>query len=454
MRLMRTVSFAAMLSLTTAAFGAVTPEEAKQLGTTLTEFGAEKAGSADGSIPAYSGGLTTAPAGYDPSSGKLFDPFPDEKPLFRIDAKSVDKYKDSLTAGVLEIFKQYPDFFIDVYPSHRTVAYPKWVLDNTIKNATTAKLTGKVEGDGVIDAYGGLPFPIPKNGYEAVWNYFLRWEPANWLFRNDSWLVTPGHKTLLGNFTNVLGVFYYDKTQTRLPDTYYFKQLDLGNAPSSQVGYNLVLSFSINYSDSDQLNWVYTPGQRRVRVAPEFEYDTPAANFGGALTYDEVFLYSGRPDRFNFKLLGKKDLYVPYNVAKPNLPGVTSDAINTVHYPNPELIRWEKHRVWVVEATLKPEKRHILSKKVFYFDEDSWNILEFDGYDHADKLYRIGFGYPYPIYDKTQPFLCGFSYALIDLTKSVYFNAWVGPQNEVRVFDKPVDPVIFTPGHLTSSGVR
>jgi len=452
---MRTTLSVLAMALSGIATAAVTPEEAKQLGgATLTEFGAERAGNADGSIPAYTGGMTTAPAGYDPAAGRLFDPFPNEKPLMRIDSKNMDKYKGSLTSGAIAMLQQYPDFYLNVYTTHRTAAYPKWVLDNTIKNATTAELTGKVEGDGVKNAFAGLPFPIPKNGYEAIWNYSLRWQPTFWKFQNDSWLVTPGHKTLLGNFTNYLGSAYYDTTKTSLTDPYYYKQLDIGNAPSSQVGYNLLLSFSIDYSESDQLNWVYTPGQRRVRVAPEFTYDTPAANFGGALTYDEVFLYSGRSDRFDFKIVGKKEMYVPYNVGKPNVAGVTTDDFNTPRFPNPDLLRWEKHRVWEVEATLKPGKRHILSKRVFFLDEDSWNIVATDGYDQAGKLYRVGFGLPTPMYDAKSPFLLGYSYFLVDLTKSVYFNAWVGPQNEVRVIDKPLDSVMFTPQQLAARGIR
>lgn len=443
------------IGIVESAGAAISAEEAKQLGgATLTLFGAEKAGNADGSIPAYTGGMTTAPKGYDASAGKVPDPFADEKPLFQIDAKNLAQYKASLGEGALAIFAQYPDFRMDVYPTHRTAAYPQWVLDNTVKNATTAELTGAIEGDGVKNSYGGLPFPIPKDGYQAMWNYFLRWQPTNWLFQNDSWLVTPGHKTLLGNFTNYLGLPYYDQSKTKLDDPYYFKQLDVGNAPSSQVGYNLILSFSSNYSEANQLNWVYTPGQRRVRVAPEFTYDTPAANFGGALTYDEVFLYSGRLDRYDFRLIGKKELYVPYNVGKPNQKEATVDAFNTVRYPNPDFIRWEKHRVWVVEATLKQGKRHTVPKKVFYFDEDSWNILETDGYDSAGKLYRVGFGLPVPIYDAKQPFLCGYSYFLLDLTKSVYFNAWVGPHNVIKVLDKPLDMGLFTPQRLAATGVR
>lgn len=436
-------------------YAAVSAEEAKQLGgDKLTLFGAEKAGNADGSIPAYEGGYTSIPSGFNPAAGLVPDLFPSEKPLYSINSKNYSQYKDQLTEGAIATIEQYPEFRLDVYPTHRTAAYPKWVLDNTVKNATTAKLTGTVEGDGVENAYGGLPFPIPKNGYEAIWNYFLRYQPTFWEFDNDSWLVTPGHKTLLGNFANYLGLAYYDQSKSSLSDPYFFKQLDVGRAPSSQVGYNLVLQFSINYSKTNQLNWVYTPGQRRVRVAPEFTYDTPAANFGGALTYDEVFLYSGRPDRFNFKLIGKKEMIVPYNVAKPNQAGVTTDQFNTPRFPNPDLLRWEKHRVWVVEATLKDGKRHINPKKIFYFDEDSWNLLGTDSFDRAGKLYRVGFGLPYAVPDAKQPFLCGYSYFLLDLTKGVYFNAWVGAHNKVKVFDKPLDHAMFTPQQLSATGIR
>lgn len=152
------------------AIAAVTAEEAKQLGTTLTAFGAEKAASADGAIPEYAGGLTKPPADFVPNSGKWPDPFKDEKPLLSVNAANMAQYADQLTPGVQALLQRFPDYRLDVYPTHRTMHYPQWVLDNTAKNATSAKLVGKIEGDGVEGAFGGIPFPIPKSGYEVMWN--------------------------------------------------------------------------------------------------------------------------------------------------------------------------------------------------------------------------------------------------------------------------------------------
>src|SRR5262245_49512754 len=121
------------------AFAAVSAEEAKQLGTTLTVFGAEKAGNKDGTIPAYTGGLTTPPAGFNKASGIRPDPYADEKPVFSIDAKNMDQHADKLTEGTKALMKKFPSYRIDVYPTHRTVAYPELVLDATLKNAVNAK---------------------------------------------------------------------------------------------------------------------------------------------------------------------------------------------------------------------------------------------------------------------------------------------------------------------------
>jgi hypothetical protein len=98
----------------------VTADEAKQLGTTLTQVGAEKAGNKEGTIPEYTGGLTTAPAGFDKGKGVRPDPFASEKPVASIDAKNMDKYADKLSEGTKALMQANADYRIDVYPTHRT----------------------------------------------------------------------------------------------------------------------------------------------------------------------------------------------------------------------------------------------------------------------------------------------------------------------------------------------
>ena len=120
---------------------AASADEIKKLGGELTLVGAEKAGNKDGTIPPYTGGLTTPPASYQKGSGVRPDPYASEKPLLSIDAKNMAQHADNLTEGVKGMMKKYPTFRADIYPSHRTVAYPKFVTDNTQKCAATATTT-------------------------------------------------------------------------------------------------------------------------------------------------------------------------------------------------------------------------------------------------------------------------------------------------------------------------
>ena len=77
------------------AWAAVSAEEAAKLGSSLTPMGAEASGNG-AEIPAWDGGLTRAPEGYD-GDGRYVDPFPGDKELFRIDQSNVDQYRDKLT---------------------------------------------------------------------------------------------------------------------------------------------------------------------------------------------------------------------------------------------------------------------------------------------------------------------------------------------------------------------
>ena len=104
--------------------------------------------------------------------------------------------------------------------------------------------------------------------------------------------------------------------------------------------------------------WQYLPGQRRVRRAPTISYDTPNPGATGLMTYDDVFMFNGSLDRYDWKLIGKKELYIPYNCYKPQLKVPLTEKCLGGH-PDPEYWRWELHRVWVVEGTVKPGKRHV-----------------------------------------------------------------------------------------------
>lgn len=442
------------------AYAKVTAQQAAQLGgPVLTAFGAEKAGSADGTIPPYTGGLNSIPAGITvPPKTFPPDPFPNDKVLFSINSSNVGKYAASLTPGTVALMRKDSTYRIDVYPTRRTAYYPQWVLDNTRKNATTGELVGPVEGDGVANAYGGIPFPIPQNGYELLWNNELKWQGVAWTEFSWEFFVDPnGHRTLNNATEGDEAFLFYDKSKTAMDNIFFQKDIQRTFAPAAADGALDLIEYPINYGTSDSTIYTYTVGQRRVRLAPEFKYDTPVAQAGGMFTYDEIDLWQGRADRFNFKIAGKKEIYIPYNCYKINQPSTSEADLFTPGHMNPDYVRWEKHRVWVLESTLKPGKRHIYSRRTFYVDEDTWAIVASEGYDQADRLYRVGYSLSYPLYYASEPFTFAISFLFYNLNTVGYsFTGYMGGETHghVDVLDKPQSRSYFNPESLAGAGIR
>lgn len=395
-------------------FAAVSAQKAQELGTTLTLFGANPDASADGMIPKYTGGLSKAdaPAAYDPDKSQHYiNPWKNEKPLYTVTNDNLAKYKKFLSPGTIFLFKRWPDFKINVYPTHRSIRYDKWFLDNTVKNATTAKLAGSVEGDSVVgaasddQAYQGIPFPILNSskdggGYEAMWNNMFRFAPPVSLMHGDSYMVdSAGNVNSLPSFTA-----YYMHPWSSKGD--YFR----GQAYNAVYGFNTLLTSPPTQAGVDFLNyytpdsaatppiWFYTPGQRRVRRAPNFSYDVPMSAYDGILFWDEPWGFLGRMDRFNFKVVGKQEMLVPYNNFKLTNTESADQTLGPKHV-NPSAMRWEMHRVWKVVATLKPDARHAYSKRVFFIDEDSWAIILAETYDHSGKQWKETQNLVWPAYD-------------------------------------------------------
>ncbi|MDH4561227.1 DUF1329 domain-containing protein [Pseudomonas sp. BN414] len=420
----------------------------------LTPWGAIKGANADGSIPVYSDAPTQPPAGFSGEAGHYPDPFANEKPLYSVSNGNQGQYADVLTDGVKELLKRFPSYRVDVYPTHRTHRYSTWELQQIAKNATSAKLVG--EGDGVEGSYGPVPFPKPSNGYEVLWNHYNRSEPAAFQFRAWGYLVdASGRPTLIEDLSLKTLKLVHDQRKTSLEGPYKQKTRMTYQGPASQSGTQLLWFYSQNYSKDNQIFYSYTPGQRRVRIAPEFAYDTPVASKGGAIVYDEVSLFEGRPDRFDFKIVGRKEIIVPYNNNRMNEPSATKESVLGKNFISPDWMRWEKHRVWVLEANLKPGKRHIYSKRRFYVDEDSWAILASESYDQAGKLYRVGMMNPVLMYD-TGTQWCN-SFIIYDLIKNNYsISVWLGgnERNFLKAQKELFAEKEFTPEAVQASGVR
>ena len=433
---------------------AVSPQEAEKLGTSLTPLGAEKAGNADGSIPAWTGGLAKNAGAVD-SKGFLADPFANEKPLFVITAATVDKYKDKLSDGQIAMFKRYPETYkIPVYPTHRTAALPAQIYESAKRSALN--VTPINDGNGLANFTGDryYAFPIPKNGVEVIWNHITRYHGGN--LRRTITQATPQSN---GDFTvirfkdevavpQLLGDLQPGSDQNVLS---YFKQEV--TAPARLAGNVLLVHETLDQVVEPRKAWIYNAGQRRVRRAPQVAYDGVGTSSDGLRTTDNFDMFSGAPDRYDWKLVGKKEMYIPYNSYKLDSPNLKySDVIKAGHI-NQELTRYELHRVWEVVATVKPNERHVYAKRHMYIDEDTWQVALADHYDGRGQLWRVAEGHAQFYYDHQVP-----AYtveALYDLIAGRYIA--LGMKNEEkRSFEFGIEAKAgdYTPAALRSSGVR
>jgi hypothetical protein len=429
------------------AFAAIEPSHA-QLGTTLTAFGAEKAGNADGSIPAYEGGLTTAPAGYKKGDGLLPDPYAADKPLLSITGANAAQYAPQLTQGAQALLARYPDSFrVDVYPTHRSVAFPKAVTDTTAGCATTASTTQ--DGQSMKGCLAGFPFPMPKTGAEAMWNHLVRFEGQATQTKYRNFNVNGGKPTLAVEAMATNEYPYWDASKKSV-DTYWRLKL-VYSGPARRAGEAILLVDPLDYTKEGRRAWQYLPGQRRVKLAPDLAHDTPSPGTSGASTYDDTFLFNGSMERYTFALVGKKEMIVPYNDYKLSYATTEAELFKPEHL-NPDVVRWEKHRVWVVDANLAPGKRHVYSKRRFYIDEDSWTILASDEYDGRGQLYRAGFAYQTPRYDLPAPNATVFGH--YDLVSGIYTLVGWAAQTGGLKFTAPLSDKEWTADAIAGNGLR
>ncbi len=428
----------------------ITAAEAAKLGNELTPLGAVKAANADGTIPAWTGGITTPPAGYKPGDHHP-DPFAGDKVLLTITGANADQYAAKLTPGHLALLKAYDTFKMKVYPTHRSAAYPQRIYDATKRVSQTAKVVQG--GDGITGAVMGIPFPIPKTGVEVIWNHLTR-------FRSDLAARKTGQAvpTRSGNYTMVVfedefNVVYSQEGQTEESlqnKILYFKQKVV--APARLAGGILLVHETLDQVKEPRSAWLYNPGQRRVRRAPNVAYDNPGTASDGMRTSDQFDMFNGAPDRYDWKLIGKKEMYVPYNNYALHSDKLKYDDILTPLHVNPEHLRYELHRVWVVDATIKDGTSHLYKRRTFYVDEDSWQILAVDQYDNRDQLWRVSEGFSINYYDV--PMFWTTLEVHTDLQAGRYLA--IGLDNEYDMYDFDIVRNLedYTPAALRREGVR
>ena len=435
---------------------AVSPQEAARLGADLTPLGGEKAGNAAGTIPAWDGGLNSAAKAGFPAlkpGARQPDPFASDKPLFRIDATNMAKYADQLTEGHKALLKQYAGtYYLNVYPTHRTAAVPQRIYDATKRVATTAMLAAG--GNGVTGSVEGIPFPIPKQGVEVFWNHVLRYRADAAKREIGQAAVSPNGTYEMVKFHDEFDVIY------SLPGA---KEADLHNvilyfiqetvAPARIAGEILLVHETLDQTKERRLAWIYNAGQRRVRRAPDVAFDNPGTAADNLRTSDQFDMYNGSPERYDWKLVGKKEIIVPYNAYKLHTAKTkASDVIRPLHL-NQEQTRYELHRVWVVDSVLKPGQRHLYKRRTLYVDEDSWQILAVDCYDNHDQLYRFQEGHGIEYYDVPSYWVT--MEVTYDLSQRRYLA--LGFEDDVnRTYDFSIKrtPQDYTPAALQVRGTR
>lgn len=440
------------LPFTLALLAACTLAQAKQtdagkLDGALTPIGAERAANADGSIPAWDGGLRAGAAPIS-ANGDYADPFAAEKPLYTVTKDNLAKYQGVLSPGQQAMFKRYPDYRMNVYPSHRSASLPKDYLAESRANL------GKVElSDGGYGLKGynfGVAFPEPTEALEVLWNHLTRFRGGS--VRRQFASATVQEK---GDFTVVdydaLSAFR-ERIQGLDPaSNLLFYNRILTNSPSRYAGEVTLVQEPLNQVAESRSAWQYIPGQRRVRRAPTVAYDSSARYSFGQVVSDSVDGYNGAPDRYDWKLIGKQELLVGYNAYKLASKGVKYADVLKPGYLNPDLARFEKHRVWVVEATLKPGARHVYAKRRFYFDEDTWQVMASDIYDSHGELWRSYESHLYVMHDIQLPITA--VETTYDLISGRYATNYMTNEEQQKMeFGAPMQAAEFTPAQLKRLG--
>ena len=407
---------AAVFALTaTLAWAKATPDEIARLGRDLTPVGAEKAGNKENTIPAWDGGLTKPPAGFDIKKGYA-DPFASEKPLFTITNANAEQYKDKLSVGQLAMLKKYPTFKMIVFPSHRTAAYPDNVMEDVRKFAGSADLAANANGV-VGSGASTVPFPVPKKGEEVLWNDNLRWRGGG-VERDWNW-----HTVQSSGDSYKVGVrerFIFENAGYLEPkrDNQSFVITVEYTSPPTLEGTIYLAWDTLDQSKQARQGWIYNAGQRRVRRIPDLCCDFNPDGTDGMRFTDQYDGWNGTTERYDWKLLGKRELYVPYNTYKLTDKSLKPADVLHKNHLNPDLMRYELHRVWAVEGTLKAGARHVIAKRTMFIDEDTWQLVVADLYDSRGNLWRYQDGPTIQYYDVQVPWYALFT--IHDLTSGGY----------------------------------
>ncbi|MEM9302182.1 MAG: DUF1329 domain-containing protein [Pseudomonadota bacterium] len=361
----------------------------------LTPLGAPIAGEAPW-IPAWSGGITTPPGDYGGAGETHPDPFGDDEPIARLTATDTGDFGELLPAGLRALLDTYADTArIDVYPSRRSHSAPAFVYENTERNGVTAALVDG--GNGFEGASAGIPFPAPENALEIYWNHVARWRGQAVEARSADLIVYPNGR-VSRTVRETLARFDYYLPAAEEPQTNrLFSLLSRTVGSGRNSGSAALVHETINQEAEARSSWAWDAGRRRVLRAPLLAFDQPLNTMDGLMTADDVDLINGSPARFDWEIVGRKAMVVPYNNYR--LAAYDRDELALPGHLAPDALRYEVHRVWIIEGRLREEWRHPYHRRVLYVDADSWTALVAESYDADGSLWRVGVNYPKNYYE-------------------------------------------------------
>lgn len=413
----------------------------------LTPIGAEKSASQDGAIPAWTGGYDASlrSQSYD-ANGALINPYADDKPLFVITADNVDDYRKWLSAGHQALFTLYPDYQMPVYPSRRSVGYAQAIYDATLANEGKSNLLGS---DSLVDAMLGFPFRRPEHGAQAIWNHRVRYrgdsmaaEFASVAQRpNGDWSKFVVELKVRFDYGNLANPGQASGKNLLL---YYFTRTLW---PSQARGASVLAHDTIDVDHSARKIWAAGGGYKKVLRIPPIGYDFPNPGSEGLQFVDMIDMYNGAFNRYDWRLVGKREMFIPYNAYELNARDVSYQQLLGPHFINPAYTRYEKHRVWVVEAVKRSGTNHHFRKRRFYLDEDSWGIVMVDGFNATNRLWKFQEGHTVAQYDiqaaTTMPEI------VYDLAEQRFFITKLHQEEAPMQFNLPeLQPGWFSPTKL------
>lgn len=384
-----TATAVAVLLTAGSAWAKVPADQVARLGNDLTPMGSEKAGSPDGMVPAWDGGLSAPPAGvkFDAKTQNPANPFPGDQPKFTVTGANMAQYEQHLTDGHKALLKKFGSYKMKVYQSRRTCALPQYAYEAAKKNAASADLSR--DGDGVQNFTQGLPYPIFNNAMELIMDKRFSYRGYK---ATRQFAAAPVQSNGSYNLISVQdeAIFRYANPAVKSSDQLNnIGLLYIANtiAPARLAGNVILVHESINASVEPRKAWAYSPGTRRVRRAPDIAYDNPGTNTDAMSTSDAFDGFNGALDRYNWTIKGRSVKFIAYN-SYELLHMKYADFIKPAH-PNQDFVRYEPHRVWTVEATLKAGNRHVYARRVIHMDEDAKVVSNAENYDGRGQLWRV-----------------------------------------------------------------